>query len=257
MAVPGQASMGGLLAQTGYAQPDPFSWDTRGAWQVAGTDSQALAIIVQPGQEVMSEPGALLSMTQGFKAEVDTGGHGLACQRACCAGESCFRMHFKNEEQTPKHIVLSPSFPAKIIPLNMDQHPQGFFLMRGAWMGSIGKDAEFGVKTAPSCAAALCAGEGCCITTFQGKGMSFINGGGTVLMRDLKQGETVTVDTMGVLAWEATVTLSVKCTGGIMMMCCGGSGIYNTELTGPGRIYVHSMSVQRAKVGYNAVVTKN
>lgn len=256
MAVPGQARMGSLLEETGFKLPDPFSFEGGQVWQVAGNDSQALVVHLQPGQEVMCEPGALLSMTDGLTPEVDSGGYGLAFQRSCCAGESCFRMHYKNDVNVPKHIVLSPSFPGKIVPLNMDNHPSGFNLTRGSWMGALGRNAEFGVKTAPSVAAACCASEGCCMTTFNGKGMSWINGGGTVLMRELKAGETITVDTEAVLAWEGTVKLDVKCTGGCMMMCFGGSGIYNTELTGPGMVYVHSMSVSRAKRGYAVTVSK-
>ena len=31
-------------------------------------------------------------------------------------------------------MTVSPAYPAKIVPLNMDLHPEGFFLSKGAWM---------------------------------------------------------------------------------------------------------------------------
>ena len=61
-------------------------------------------------------------------------GVGLACQRSCCAGESCCRTHFRNGTQGVLHLTVSPAWPAKIVPLHMDLHPDGFFLSRGAWM---------------------------------------------------------------------------------------------------------------------------
>jgi hypothetical protein len=34
-------------------------------------------------------------------------GEGLACQRACCAGESCFRTHFRNGSHGVLHLKSS------------------------------------------------------------------------------------------------------------------------------------------------------
>jgi len=149
-----------------------------------------------------------------------------------------------------QHVSVIPSYPAKIIHIDMDQYPNGLSLNKGSWMATIGTDAEFGVECAPSVVAACCAGQGCCITTFKGKGSSFINAGGTVMIRHLGAGESVTVDTLGLVAWENGVKLDAKCTGDCLMMCCGGSGMYNTELTGPGLVVVQSMSRERAAWAY-------
>lgn len=51
----------------------------------------------------------------------------------------------KNNTTSRQHITLSPAFPAKVVPLRMDKHPQGFFLSKGAWMAGIGSNQEFGV----------------------------------------------------------------------------------------------------------------
>jgi uncharacterized protein (AIM24 family) len=53
-----------------------------------------------------------------------------------------------------------------------------------------------------------------------------------VLARTLKPGEKVIVDTFSLVAWEATVTIDVKTVGDVCMCCFGGSGIFNTELSG-------------------------
>ena len=53
-----------------------------------------------------------------------------------------------------------------------------------------------------------------------------------MLQRTLKPGEKVIVDTSSLVAWEATVTIDVKTVGDVCMCCFGGSGIFNTELSG-------------------------
>merc|ERR1719183_81550 len=96
---------------------------------------------------------------------------------------------------------------------------------------------------------ACCAGMGCCLTTVQGPGLAFVNAGGTALKRVLAPGESVTIDTFSLVAYEKTVAMEVVPVGGCVMMCCGGSGMYNTKLTGPGTIVIASMPPKKMKAG--------
>mmetsp|Transcript_3971 Transcript_3971/g.6236 ORF Transcript_3971/g.6236 Transcript_3971/m.6236 type:complete len:269 (+) Transcript_3971:127-933(+) len=250
----GSGPAGSPMENSKFNLPEPYSWQEGRMWEIVGDDSQSLLVVLNPNQRVMCEPGGMLSTNQNIQPEIDTGGFGLACQRCCCAQESCFRTHYLNNSQGIKHVSVIPSYPAKIIHIDMDQYPNGLSLNKGSWMATIGTDAEFGVECAPSVVAACCAGQGCCITTFKGKGSSFINAGGTVMIRHLGAGESVTVDTLGLVAWENGVKLDAKCTGDCLMMCCGGSGMYNTELTGPGLVVVQSMSRERAAWAYSSAI---
>merc|ERR1719198_1729601 len=70
---------------------------------------------------------------------------------------------------------------------------------------------------------------------------------GELVMKYVPDGETVVVDTESVVAWEDTVKMSIRKTGGCCAMCCGGEGLFNTTLTGPGTIYVQSYSHSKFK----------
>jgi hypothetical protein len=72
---------------------------------------------------------------------------------------------------------------------------------------------------------------------------------GTALKRVLAPGESVTIDTFSLVAYEKTVAMEVVPVGGCVMMCCGGSGMYNTKLTGPGTIVIASMPPKKMKAG--------
>lgn len=146
-AVPAQLSMAtsSPLAQSGYELVATDGGDARAEWQVVGDDSQLLLAILNPGQSIMTEPGGMLTTSDFIEPELDMGGVGLACQRACCAQESCCRTHYKNNTPSKQHITVSPAYPAKVVPLKMDQHPNGFFLSKGAWMAGTGANQEFGV----------------------------------------------------------------------------------------------------------------
>ena len=220
MALPGQIDMAAAspLAQSGYELVATESGEAGPSqWQVVGDESQLLAVLLNPGQSVMSEPvrhlrrdsahdvnaclhltrmhaqGAMLSTSDYIQPELDMGGVGLACQRACCAQESCFRVHYKNVTGAAQHVTFSPAFPAKVVALNMDKHPHGFFLSKRSWMAGIGSDQEFGVECNPSFLTMCCACQGLMLTTFKGSGDAFLNAGGTVLQRTLGAGEKIIV----------------------------------------------------------------
>ena len=55
---------------------------------------------------------------------------------------------------------------------------------------------------------------------------------GTVIKKTLTDGETILVDGNSILCFESSVTVDVRPVGGIAAICCGGEGIFNTELTG-------------------------
>jgi len=88
-----------------------------------------------------------------------------------------------------------------------------------------------------------CAGFGCCRQKIEGTddSVAFLAAGGTVVYANLKEGETITVDTESILAIEESVQMGVISNGRIccsLTCCCGGEGIFSTTLTGPGRVYM-------------------
>lgn len=69
---------------------------------------------------------------------------------------------------------------------------------------------------------------------------------GTVIKKVLRQGESILVDGDSVLAFESSVTIDVRTAGNLAAMCCGGNLFY-TELSGPGTIYLQSMSIDKLR----------
>ena len=63
---------------------------------------------------------------------------------------------------------------------------------------------------------------------------------GTVIKKTLGDGEQILVDGNSILCFESSVTVDVRPIGSIAAMCCGGEGLFNTELTGA----FHSVSLR-------------
>jgi len=232
----------------GFTTPSIVSW-SQGTWQIVGEDSQALMVVLNNGEEVMTEPGGMLHSAPGLKPSADMGGAMMGCKRACCAGESCIRIHYLNETGSPQSVSVTPSFPAKVVPIDMSKY-SGLVIKKQSFTASIGRNVEIGLEWAPSWGVGCCADQGCCMTTLNGQGTAFLNAGGAVFMKTLAAGEQVHCDGSSVVAVEKTVTWDVIRTGDCMFMCCGGMGCFNTLLTGPGLVILQSMSIERTMKGF-------
>jgi uncharacterized protein (AIM24 family) len=112
----------------------------------------------------------------------------------------------------------------------------------GAYMSELG-DVDVGCDLDCALHTCCCAGLGCCRQKISGKdeSIAFLAAGGTVVYANLKAGETMTIDTHSILAFEDSVKMGITSNGRIccsLTCCCGGEGIFSTTLTGPGRVYM-------------------
>eukprot|EP00127_Corallochytrium_limacisporum_P003202 Clim_evm51s147 gene=Clim_evmTU51s147 len=220
---------------------------SEGWYEIYGTDSQLLELIVAPGKKVKTEPGNMIHMDDGLSPDLETGGCGQACTRCCCGGESFFRVQYKNKTDKPLRIGLTPEFPgAKVVPVTLDEYNGGLVLNSGAYMSSLAENLSFSLKFA-GMKAGCCGGQGFILTYITGSGLVFLNAGGTVIRKNLAEGEVLLVDTGSVVAFDKNIHYTVRRVGGLALMCCGGEGLFNTKFVGPGTVWLQSMSFSRAK----------
>jgi uncharacterized protein (AIM24 family) len=220
-------------------------------FEIFGSEfSQVLEVVVGPNEVVTAEPGTMLYMSSGMGLNADMGGCGQGCKRCCCAGESMFRLHLENRSNAMEKIALTPKFPAKIVPVDLRSY-DGLVFNRGAFLGAVGKNWRVDIRAVQNAGVCCCAGQGLFLNTLHGDGMVFLNAGGSVLVKQLEPGEEMIIDKHGLLCFERTVTLDIRRTGGCMVCCCAGQGLFNSVLIGPGMVMVHSMSLSklRAAVG--------
>eukprot|EP00490_Sorites_sp_Unknown_P018895 CAMPEP_0114688378 /NCGR_PEP_ID=MMETSP0191-20121206/63405_1 /TAXON_ID=126664 /ORGANISM="Sorites sp." /LENGTH=181 /DNA_ID=CAMNT_0001975775 /DNA_START=21 /DNA_END=562 /DNA_ORIENTATION=- len=178
-------------------------------------------------------------MSPGLFADVDVGGCEQGCKRCCCAGENLFRLHFLNETEDSQQVGLTPTFPAKIVPIDLATY-NGMVFNRGAFLAAMGSDWSVDIKRVRSVGTCCCGGQGLFMNTLHGSGMIFLQAGGTVMRKELEDGEELVVEQGAVLAFERSVDLDIRKTGGCLVCCCGGMGLFNAVLTGPGFVMIHS-----------------
>ena len=79
----------------------------------------------------------------------------------------------------------------------------------------------------------------------EGDGMAFIHAGGTIIEKELKQGESLKVDTGCLVAMTQETNYDIQFVGGIKNTLFGGEGVFFAKLTGPGKVWIQSLPFSR------------
>lgn len=91
--------------------------------------------------------------------------------------------------------------------------------------------------------AGLFGGEGFIMQRLSGSGMAFAEIDGTLVEYDLQPGQQIVVDTGNVAGFTAGVQMEIRQVPGMKNKLLGGEGLFNTVLTGPGRIWLQTMPI--------------
>lgn len=141
---------------------------------------------------------------------------------------------------------MTPNFPGKIVPVDLSTTGKHLIARGGAYMahcGQVSLTADFDCN----CCRCCCGGMGFARQSITGDGTVFLAAGGTIITKVLGVKEKIVVDTESIVAYEHGVTLDFKAAGGCCTMCCGGEGMFNSSLTGPGLVVIQSMSFEKYK----------
>lgn len=212
---------------------------------ISGNDfHNMLQISLAPGDVMTAQPGTMVMLSAALRPRVATGGCGQACRRCCCAGEPLFRLEFENKTNMPQYLSIAPPGPGKIIPLDLTEWA-GVTLSSGVFVGAYGRDWKYEIGTVGNVGTACCGGQGVFLPRLTGSGLAFIYASGCVEVMDLKDGEQIVVDQANVVAYSKGVKFDVRTAGSCWTCCCGGMGFFNAIFTGPGKVIVESLPMQK------------
>eukprot|EP00004_Rigifila_ramosa_P017886 TRINITY_DN43_c0_g2_i1.p1 TRINITY_DN43_c0_g2~~TRINITY_DN43_c0_g2_i1.p1 ORF type:complete len:280 (-),score=69.37 TRINITY_DN43_c0_g2_i1:96-878(-) len=210
---------------------------------IFGEDSQVLQVPLSGAATIVAEPGTMAYRHKDLTISTGCGNPANACCRMC-SGEACCRVTYANEKGVEgAYVALTPNFPSKVVPIHLADVGKEFVAKSGAWMASQGAVDVTTFFT--SCLTGCYGGSGFCMQRLSGDGVAFLAASGTVVFKDLADGETIVVDTNSVVGFAATCKYEVALNAGFCNCCCGGEGCFNTTVTGPGRVYVQSMSFEK------------
>jgi uncharacterized protein (TIGR00266 family) len=209
-------------------------------YKITGTNLQFVNIEIQPNEMIYAEAGAMVFMSgnMGFRAKA-RGGVMKGLKRMF-TGESFFMSEFW-AHGGKGFVAFAGNAPGKIKALDLRGGKQ-YMLQKDAFLvaeNSVGMDMAFQKKLG----AGFFGGEGFILQKVWGEGTVFIHACGDFVEMKLKPGEIIKVDTGSVVGWEASVQFDIQRSGDLKTSLFGGEGIFLTQLTGPGKIILQSMTL--------------
>lgn len=208
-------------------------------YQIIGEPLPVVQCNLQPGEVMKTERGSMTWMSSNMKMSTNAGGFGKAISRMI-QGEAIFQ-NLYTAENGPGMITFGSSFAGSIRALEISPG-KSVICQKSAFLAS-----ELGVESSihfqKKLGAGFFGGEGFIMQMLSGQGLAFIEIDGFGVEYELAPGESMILDTGSLAMMEESCSLSVEMTKGLKNMAFGGEGIFNTRVTGPGKILLQTMSV--------------
>jgi len=195
-----------------------------------------LKVTLAPGESLVAESGAMVSMSDGVEIETSMRGGMLgALKRKVLGGESMFMNTFTASQGG--EITLAPSMPGDVAAVAMEGRT--LFAQSGSYLAS---SPEIEVDTKWGGAKTFFSREGLFLLKLSGMGTLYLSSYGAIHEIELAAGQKYIVDTGHMVSFDEGVEYKVKRVGGLKSTLLSGEGLV-CELTGPGKISIQSRSL--------------
>ncbi|XME01450.1 TIGR00266 family protein [Lachnospiraceae bacterium C1.1] len=209
-------------------------------YSIEGGNLPTLIVSLDPGEKIVSEAGGRTWCKGDVTTEANSGGAAKALGRIF-TGESLFLSHYT--ANSPSEIAFTSSFPGSIIAREL-KPGETIIAQKTAFLCAT-PDVNMEVHVTKKAGSGFLGGEGFLMQKFTGPGIVFLEIDGFCKEYDLQPGEKIVCDT-GVLAvMDSTVNYDVQMVKGLKNMVFGGEGLFDTILTGPGKVCLQSMSIKK------------
>ena len=209
-------------------------------YQIQGETLPVVICELEAGERMITEGGAMSWMSPNMKMETTSnGGIGKAFGRAF-SGEKMFQ-NIYTAQGGPGMIAFASSFPGSIRAFEVSSG-QDMIFQKSAFLAS-----EAGVQLSmhfrKKLGAGFFGGDGFIMQKVSGEGIVFAEFDGHVIEYELEAGQQIVIDTGHLAAMSATCSMDIQNVPGVKNMLFGGEGLFNTVITGPGKVWLQTMPI--------------
>jgi uncharacterized protein (TIGR00266 family) len=212
--------------------------------RITGTTLPVLEIGLEPNDVVVAAPGELSWMTPNVQMRTTTntgGSRGLwgAITRAV-AGGGLFMTEFASTGGMGA-VAFAAKVPGQILELQV-QPGRGYLVHRHGFLCGT-RGVELTAALQRSLGAGVFGGEGFVLQRLTGTCTAWVELGGEIVSHELAAGESLLVHPGHVGMFEESVSFDITTIRGIANALFGGDGLFLVQLTGPGRIWLQTLTM--------------
>lgn len=212
--------------------------------KITGETLPVLEIALEPGDTVVAEPGEFSWMTQNVvlnTTPLAAGAKGLfGILGRALAGGGIFMTEYSAQGGTGL-VAFAAKIPGHIVEVEVPAG-RGFMIHRHGFLAAThGVQLQMGFQR--SLGAGIFGGDGFVLQHLTGPCTAWVELGGATVTYDLGPGEVLQVHPGHVGMFEDSVNFDVTLLRGIRNMIFGGDGLFVSRLTGPGKVWLQSLTL--------------
>ena len=208
-------------------------------YKIEGGIMPILEVSLNDGETIITQSGGMVWMSPNMKMETTAGGAGKVLKKVI-SGESIFQNRY-TAMNGPGFITIAPQFMGTIIPFEISPNQPIIVQKSGFLASTTGVNLE--ICFSKKVGAGLVGGEGFIMQRLSGQGTAFVEVDGAVVNYNLAPGQQMIIDTGYLVAMDPSVQMAIQQVPGLKNKFLGGEGLFNTVVTGPGRIWLQTMPI--------------
>ncbi len=224
-------------------------------FKIHGEDIQFVEIMLDPGETIIAEAGAMMYMDSFIKMDTifgdgsgkegnDLMGKLFSAGKRLVTGESLFMTSFTNIGNEKRCISFAAPYPGTVVPFDLGDYGCTLICQKDSFLCAA-KGISVGIAFQRKIGVGLFGGEGFIMQKLEGDGLAFMHAGGTIIKKDLRPGETLMLDTGCLVAMTSSINYDIKFAGNVKTALFGGEGLALATLTGPGTVWLQSLPFSR------------
>lgn len=206
-------------------------------YSIIGEPMPVVTCNLDGGETMITEGGSMVWMTPNMQMETSAGGLGKALGRMF-SGEKLFQNRY-TAQGGEGMIAFASSFPGAIRVVEITpSHP--VICQKSSFLAAT-SGVELSVHFQKKFGAGLFGGEGFIMQKLSGTGIAFIEVDGSAVEYELAPGQQLVVDTGNLAMMDETCKMDIQTVKGVKNVLFGGEGLFNTVVTGPGKVTLQTM----------------
>ena len=207
-------------------------------YEIKGEPTPVVICELSAGESMITEKGSMVWMSPNMEMQTHGGGLGRMFSKMF-SGESMFQNIYT--ARGAGMIAFGSSFPGQIKAVTIAPG-QDMILQKTAFLAAE-PGVELSIHFNKKLGTGLFGGEGFIMQRLSGSGVAFAEIDGELVEYELREGQQIVADTGNVAGFTAGVKMEIQQVPGMKNKLLGGEGLFNTLLTGPGRVWLQTMPI--------------
>lgn len=209
-------------------------------YEIKGETVPYVECTLDKGKKLFTQSGGMAWRDLEIEMSTSTKGGLLKGLGRMVSGDSLFMNTYTSLKDGAK-IAFAATVPGEIIPIKLASNHPGIIAQKGSFL--FAEDSiKLDVALTKKLGAGFFGGEGFVLQDIHGEGLVFLEIDGNVCKKELKDGESILIDTGNVVFFDKTCTYSIETVKGVKNMVFGGEGLFLTKITGPGMVVLQSQN---------------